>query len=503
MSNPVPADSTLPNLSRRKFLLGAAAGAGLIAPLGFVAGRISRSDPVEPNRTQVQSELKNRILVLGAGMAGLTAALALHRRGHDVQVLEYQGRVGGRLISVPFPGGQFTEGGGGHFRSNMPLVCGYINKFKLPLIAMNDGCPRYLVDGETGDGALTAALPWQLHAGERHVELPSCLIRYLVQDGIDFNTVLLSSWPDRATREKYDGMTLRGLLQRVGASDAFLKLVDAHSAEAAVETAVLALLPDFAYHFADRNLFRIAGGNERLPKAMAEILKDRVHLNQPVAWIRQTADQASVTTQDGREWTADRIISTIPFPVLRDMEIHPGLSPRKRETVENLEWSPVVKVYLQTRSATWLRQGVRGWPMCASDRPWERLIDITGNEPGGRGNAFFYLTGANARNYLRRAQGTRARDLIQEFRSDLPGLLDEVIEMGEFSWPDQPWIKAAFADLPVGGAWMIEEMQTPEGRLHFAGDFTTLKSGWVEGAIESGLRAARQIDLHAPAEFQT
>ena len=50
---------------------------------------------------------------------------------------------------------------------------------------------------------------------------------------------------------------------------------------------------------------------------------------------------------------------------------------------------------------------------------------------------------------------------------------------------------------------MIQEWQIPEGRLHFAGDFTTLKSGWVEGAIESGLRAARQIDPGALAEFET
>jgi hypothetical protein len=46
----------------------------------------------------------------------------------------------------------------------------------------------------------------------------------------------------------------------------------------------------------------------------------------------------------------------------------------------------------------------------------------------------------------------------------------------------------------LGGGWMIKEWTAPEGRIHFAGDFTTLKTGWVEGAIESGLRAARQID---------
>ncbi|QDU92987.1 flavin monoamine oxidase family protein [Lignipirellula cremea] len=479
-------------LSRRRFLETAGLASGMVAAGPLLGQGFAADPPLEPKR----------VLVLGAGMSGLTAALALHRRGHEVEVIEYQKRVGGRLLSVALSDGQFTEAGGGHFRTNMPLVCGYLKRFKLPLISMNDGCPRYHVDGQIADGSLTRPWPWPMHANERNVDLPSLLASYLVRAGINLNTVLESAWPDRATLAKYDRVTLKGLLHSLGASEAFIKLVDAHAAEATVDTAVLALLPDFAYHFADRNLFRIAGGNDRLPQVMAEVLGNRVHLDSPVTAIRQTAAEASVKTKDGREWVGDAIISTIPFTVLRELEVTPKLSPRKQELIEKLRWTPVVKVYVQTETAPWLQQGVRGWPMAASNRPWERVIDITGNEPGGHGNVFFYLTGKNAEQYRSRPQKTRAKEVLTQFRKDLPGLLDEVIETGEFSWPDQPWIKAAFADLPLGGGWMINEWQTPEGKLHFAGDFTTLKSGWVEGAIESGLRAAQQIDPGARAEYE-
>ena len=86
-------------------------------------------------------------------MAGLTAALALLRRGHSVTVIEYQNRVGGRLISLPLKSGQFSELGGGHFRSNMPYTLNYIRAFGLPVLSVNDGLPRYMFDGKTGMAA--------------------------------------------------------------------------------------------------------------------------------------------------------------------------------------------------------------------------------------------------------------------------------------------------------------------------------------------------------------
>jgi monoamine oxidase len=128
------------------------------------------------------------------------------------------------------------------------------------------------------------------------------------------------------------------------------------------------------------------------------------------------------------------------------------------------------------------------------------VIDITGNEPGGRGNVFFYLNGGNAEALLARPRDTRAQATVDQFRSDMPDLFDEVMLVRDFAWTEQPWIRGSFGSTPLGGGWMVKEWTAPEGRIHFAGDFTTLKTGWVEGAIESGLRAARQIDPGAKPE---
>lgn len=444
---------------------------------------------------------RKRVLVLGAGMSGLTAALSLLRRGHQVTVIEYQDRVGGRLLSLPLQGGQVTEAGGGHFRANMPYVLSYIRQFRLPVLSLNDGLPRYMVDGRVGEGADPSRWPWPLTQEERNVTVSSSLNRYMFRAGLDTDTVLDANWPDPEMMAKLDKITLADLIRSVGASEAFCKVLGAHGGTFTGGSQALNIIPDLAYHFGDQNIFRIAGGNDRLPQAMAAAIgTERIVLNAPVRAIDQAGPHVRVSVRDGRVFTADAVISTIPFTVLPDVEVRPGWSAGKKRMFREMEWDKTVKIIVQTRTPAWLARNVHGWPMAGGDRPWERVIDITGNEPGGHGNAFIYLNGPNADAILALKPQDRAPRVIEQFRADMPDLFDEVISSSAFAWTEQPWIKGSFGATPLGGGWMVKEWTAPEGRIHFAGDYTTLKTGWVEGAIESGLRAARQIDPAAMPE---
>lgn len=170
-------------MMNRRELIAGLAGAG-VAAAPFA--RILTQAAEEPGLAGAPQ----RVLVLGAGMAGLTAALALHRRGHDVTVIEYQNRVGGRLLSLPLADGQFTEAGGGHFRANMPLLLNYVLRFDLPLLSMNDGLPRYFIDGQSGDAANPGAWTWDLHPDERNLSIATTLNRYLLEADLDNQTVL-------------------------------------------------------------------------------------------------------------------------------------------------------------------------------------------------------------------------------------------------------------------------------------------------------------------------
>ena len=171
---------------RRRSILGALGGATVATLAAPTVGQV-------PNR--------KRVLVLGAGMAGLTAALSLLRQDHDVRVIERQDRIGGRLLSVPLGDGMFTEAGGGHFRSNMPYVLSYVRRFGLPLLSLNDGLPRYIINGKTGEGSNPAGWPWALAPEERNVTVPTMLNQYLYRAGLDTDTVLDSRWPEDGSLE--------------------------------------------------------------------------------------------------------------------------------------------------------------------------------------------------------------------------------------------------------------------------------------------------------------
>ncbi len=196
-------------------------------------------------RKPLGASSKQHVLVLGAGTAGLTAALSLKQQGHQVTVIEYQNRVGGRLWSLPLEGGQVTEPGAGHFSADMPLV----KRYRLPFLTINDGSPRYLFNGKSADAFKLLDWPWALNQDEKRSTVASLLAHYLWESGIELNHVLAPSWPDPGTIARLDNLTLAQILRTAGCSEAFLQLLQAHGGCSYGTTGALGAPTSVAYQF--------------------------------------------------------------------------------------------------------------------------------------------------------------------------------------------------------------------------------------------------------------
>ena len=326
-------------------------------------------------------------------MSGLTAAKALQDVGHDVEIVEYQDRIGGRLWSQELPRGGYTELGGGHFRSNMPNVLKYISHYDIGLTVINDGLPRYANEDSRGNlfygqaSDLTTLGQWNLHFNETNVTPTSLMNYYLHLNGLDASRVIEESYPNEKEIAKFDGVTFAELMRKSGASEGLLKILEDHCG-GLLNAASLTLVADLAYHMGDQNLYRIKGGNELLPQAMARDIEefadsDIIHLSQNVINIDHSSELVKVTTIDmksGEEtvYEADEIISTVSFQLYKDNDvtIYPDWSKDKREMFERFDWGNSMKVVCQTESPTWINKGVHGWPMAGTkDRIWERVIE--------------------------------------------------------------------------------------------------------------------------------
>ena len=146
-----------------------------------------------------------------------------------------------------------------------------------------------------------------------------------------------------------------------------------------------------------RTFLKIRGGTDRLPKAFAAQLTEKIHYGARVLRIGQQADRVRVIFERGgsrESLEAPHLICTIPFSVLRHIEISPPFSPKKQLAVRELYYEPVARVFLQTRTRYWEREGLNGFG--ASDLP-DQIWHPTHDQPGPRGILLSYMFGDQGR----------------------------------------------------------------------------------------------------------
>jgi monoamine oxidase len=444
-----------------------------------------------------------KVLVVGAGLAGLVAGYELTEAGHDVTILEAQLRPGGRVQTIrdPFSDGLHAEAGAARIPDNHDLTLHYVKHFGLTLVPFFPAKLDmvYLIGGKrikcrSWTDVDLFQVPLNLTAEERRLGMSGLLQKYLGDALNDIGDPTAAGWPGASAR-KYDNTTMAEFLIERGASHGAIELLEYPYASAEDDpVSLLWNLRDSWYAVRENTRYKIADGNDLLPKAFAEKLKEKIHYGVPVVRIERDSSRVRATVvRSGKYQTfeGDRLICAVPFPTLRKVEVQPPFSERRRKAIAELRYDSVTRVILQSRSRFWEKDGCNGFG--ASDLPQE-IFHLTFDQPGTRGLlAAYMLTGVGQR---AAAMGPESRIAFaaQEVEKVYPGLLDNL--EGSFSkvWPADPWAGGAGSQCSPGQLTeLCAGLEQPEGRVHFAGEHISAWPYWMQGALQSGLRAAKEV----------
>ena len=430
------------------------------------------------------------VIVVGAGLAGLSAAVELLRDGATVCLLEARDRVGGRIWTIRegFTGGQHAEAGGEFIDEDHDeirrLAC-QLNVELVPVLKTGFS----FATPQAGTTKLQLSAGSELWTDLHHRLLP--LIRaYRLAD---------QRW-DSSVASQLARISAASWLDHIGAAKELRALAASLRGfflSDPPELSLLILVEQLIAGVPGRGgLYRVRGGNDQLTKGLAAILGEAIHLEYAVVKVAQSAKKILVTARqkNGTQKTfrADYAIITVPVPVIRSICFEPPLSPPQREAVAKLPYGPATKTLLQFERRFWRNRHRRR--AYATNLPIGTIWEAN-EEQRGQSGILTLLAGGSA---SQATHNLMVKGGIGRIVSELSWLgrgSRDLLAFKQIRWEKDPWAGGGYAAFTTSYDPALRQWLTrPHGRCFFAGEHTSIRwQGYMNGAIESGLRAALDV----------
>jgi monoamine oxidase len=439
---------------------------------------------------------RRRIIVAGAGLAGLSCAYELQKRGCDVVVLEGRGRAGGRVETLRegLGPGLTAETGATRIPDNHHLTLSYTRQFGLSLETFK---PETLADVVHLRGRSYSLFrdsepnwPLALRSAERRLGRKGMTERYLSAPlTLAKGAEDLPRVPEQIRAA--DPFTIYEYLASQGLSDDAIQLITV-----GVDTtmsAALFLLVEFNQQGAS-GFFHIRGGNDRLPEALARRLAGQIRYGCRVTSIGQDERSAwTVIERAGSRETVrgDHVVSTLPFSVARQLFNDARLSSDKQRVIREQKYFAVDKVFLQMRKQFWRMEGLSGF--ANTDLLSERFWSLGPDAPNQRGLLLSYVVGSNAAQLDELDEDRRLEVTLTDAERVFCGSRENFEVAKLKSWSQDPWQRGGLSRFDSRELDFIPISARKEGRIHFAGEHTSRWNGWMQGAFESAHRVVKEL----------
>jgi len=478
----------------RRGLIGAAAAGAAVAALPRSSDAATRSADV---------------IVVGAGLAGLTAARQIVKAGRSVIVLEARDRVGGRVLNHPLANGAYTELGGmftGPTQDHIQALAAAVGVGTFP--TYNTG--NNVFYGPRGREEYPNDTPFGTAPVDPVVD-PDIVLAVAQLDQMSTSVPVDRPW-ESSSAEQWDRQTLDTWLRaNTSGSDEFMALSSAATeAIFGCEPRDLSLLYTLFYIAAsgneqnagtfERNFdtgggaqeSRFVGGAQTIALRVAAQLGQRVVLSAPVRRITQSTSGVTVVS-DRFSVTGRRVIVAIPPTLAGRIDYQPPLPPLRDQLVQHMPQGSLMKFEAIYTTPFWRAKGLSG--QAVSELGPIKVTFDTSPADGSLGIMMGFIGGHEARVWENRSDDERRAAALQNLANYFGNEALNPSGIVEFNWSAEPWNRGCPVAVLAPGT-LIDfgtALRTPVGLIHWAGTETsTYWNGYMDGAVRSGERAAQE-----------
>jgi monoamine oxidase len=486
-------------VSRRSLLKTSAAS---VTTLGLAGAGVYLAEPAS-------ADTAADIVVIGAGLAGLSAAYELSKAGYRATVIEAADRLGGRCFTdrTTF-GGQIAEHGGELIDTGHEAILGLVDEFGLELTNLIEAEPAgteplYYFNGKPyayADAQQDLAVVADRAAADAAAADFPTTYYSSTRRGRELNAMSIDDWIDSrvpgGTSSAAGRLLATAYTIEYGANSgaqAALNLVYLFGYQEGGETSLFGP-SDETYH--------VTGGNDLIVSNLAARLPGQIRTGTALRALRRAGSGRwsvvvgpSTGSGSTSTITADRVVLALPFSLLRAVDLtKAGFPARKLAAIHTVKMGTNTKLHLQFSSRVWNQLGCTGEVF--SDLGFQNTWDVTRGQAGAAGILVDFTGGTTGADFATQSTAAYARRFLSQAEPALPGLTSAWNGKATLDyWTGYAWTKGSYSYYAPGQYTTITGVEEePVNGCHFAGEHTSLEfQGYLNGAVETGQRAAQEI----------